>query len=189
MSATSEVAICNRMLQKVGEPQIMSLDDPSRGARECKRLYSFLRDDLQRSYLWNFCKKRINLPALAGEPVSEYTRQFQLPGDFLRLIDVRTGFKWSLEQGRILTNAEAPLEIIYGARIEDTTKFDTLFTETLASYGAVELAEIFTQSRAKKETLFSQYQVILAKAVSTDAKEQHPTTIDESDWITARHRW
>lgn len=187
MSALSEIAICNRALQKVGENQIMSFDDPTKEARECKRLYSFARDQLQRMYLWNFCKKRAILPALADAPnTNEYERQFALPEDYLRLIDVQIEESWSLEGNAILTNAEAPLYIIYTAKITDTTKFDTLFTEVLASYMAVELCEVTTQDRLKRESLFSQFNLILLQAKATDAKEQHPLILDESEWVTSR---
>jgi hypothetical protein len=147
-----------------------------------------LRDTLQRSYVWNFCKKRIALPALSTPPL-DFAHAYALPNDFLRLIDVRSGFQWSIEQGKILTDADAPLSIVYSARVEDTTKFDPLFTESLASYMAFELAEVFLQSRTKNETLFQLYQSVLAKAVATDAREQHPMQIDESDWVTSRWSW
>lgn len=187
MSALSEIAICNRGLQKVGENEITSFDDPTREARECKRLYSFARDTLQRMYLWNFCKKRAILPALSDAPnTKEYERQFALPSDFIRLIDIQINDVWSLENNVILTNAEAPLYIIYSARVTNTTKFDSLFTESLAAYMAVELAEIFTQDRFKRESLYSQFNILFAQAKATDAKEQHPLMLDESDWINSR---
>jgi len=187
MSALSEVLICNRALQKVGENQITSLDDLTKQARECKRLYSFARDTLQRLYLWNFTKKRAVLAALSSAPnTPEYDRQFQLPDDFLRLIDVRVTEEWSLEGDKILTNASAPLYIIYSAKITDTTKFDSLFTESLAAYIAVELTEIFTQDRFKRQSLFEQFNILLTQAKATDAKEQHPLMLDESEWITSR---
>jgi hypothetical protein len=187
MSALSEILVCNRGLQKVGENQIMSFDDPTKQARECKRLYSFARDTLQRLYLWNFTKKRAVLAALSDAPnTPEYDRQFSLPDDFIRLIDVQADEEWSLEGNRILTNAQAPLYIIYSARITDTTQFDTLFTETLSAYIAVELSEIFTQDRFKKQSLFDQFNLLLTQAKATDAKEQHPLMLDESEWITSR---
>lgn len=188
MSANSDVDICNRGLLKVGQRQIMSLDDNSREARECKRLYTFARDMLQRLYLWNFCKKRASLAALSGTPdgTDEWERHFALPSDFLRLIDVRTHMEWTLEGNTIITNAEAPLKIIYSAKIEDTTKFDSIFVELLSSYIAVELTEIFTQDRLKRESLYAEFRATLAQAKATDAKEQHPLMLEESEWITSR---
>lgn len=187
MSALSEIAVCNRGLQKIGENQITSFDDPSKEARECKRLYSYARDTLQRLYLWNFCKKRAVLAALASPPnTTEYARQFSLPQDFVRLIDVQVDEKWSLEGGVILTNAKSPLYVIYSARVTDTTLFDPLFTESLAAYIAVELAEVFTQDRFKRESLFNQFNILLSQAKATDAKEQHPMSLDESEWLLSR---
>lgn len=186
MSADSEVAVCNRGLQKIGERQIMSLDDKSQQATECKRLYSILRDRIQGEYAWNFCKTRASLPALADAPAFGFSKQFNLPTDFLRLLDVRTSSKWSLEGGKILTDSGSPLEIIYVARVTDTTKFSPEFTEVFASLIAVELVEIFTQSNQKKQLLLEQYELQLRKGLATDAKQQHPMEFEEDDWITSR---
>lgn len=186
MSAVSEVSICNRALQKIGESQIMSLDDKIRPAVECKRLYAYLRDTLNGSYAWNFAKKRALLPEMADAPIG-FDRQFQLPSDCLRVHGITTSFYWSNEGGRILTNASAPLEIHYASRVTDTNKFDPLFTEALASYMASELAEVFTQSDQKRRSLWEEYQAILQKAVSVDARQQPPRPLPEPTWITSRY--
>jgi hypothetical protein len=186
MGSFSAVEVCNRALQKIGEGQITSLTDPSIAATECSRLYQPSLEKLQREHLWNFCKKRASLPAMGSAPAFEYSHQYNLPTDFLRLIDVGADVEWSLESGKILINQAGPLRIKYVALVEDPSKFDSIFREALASYMALELCEIFTQSRTKKEALFAEYEYTLRKASSTDAKEQHPMAIDESSWVNSR---
>lgn len=165
----------------------MSLDDSSKGAKECKRCYALLRNALQRKYLWNFCKKRARLAAMSEAPAFGFSTQYRLPEDFLRLIDVSGHSSWSIEGNVILTNASSPLDIIYSAKVTDTTKFDPLFTEAFSCLMAAELCEIFTQSNSKKETFMSLYQLALSEAKVTDAKEQHPVQLDESDWVLSRY--
>lgn len=184
--ATSEVAICNRALQKVGEPQITSLDDPSRAARECKRLYSFARDMLQRIYVFNFTITRVSLPEIGGFSDFDFSNAYNLPNDYMRLVKINTSAEYRIEGNRILINQAAPLDIVYCRRVTNTTQFDPLFTEALAAYMASELAEIILQSANKKEQLYSLFIAMVNRAVGVDAKEQHPMQFEESDWVKSR---
>lgn len=81
-------------------------------------------------------KCAIGYPAITThEPDYEYSYQYMLPDDFLRLIKVYQDDgtdlpedRISLEGGRILTNY-SELQMKYVSKITDTTKFDSLFTE------------------------------------------------------------
>lgn len=184
--ASSEVAICNRALQKVGEPQITSLDDPTNGARECKRLYTFARDMLQRGYVFNFTITRVLLPEVGGYQGREFGNAYNLPSDYMRLVKVETQREYRVEGNRILINQAGPLELVYCRKIEDTTKFDPLYTESLSAYMASELAEVILQSNSKKQQLYDLFLVTLQRAVAVDVMDQHPMRFEESDWINAR---
>tara|TARA_R100001530_G_scaffold114015_1_gene80959 strand:+ start:206 stop:1021 length:816 start_codon:yes stop_codon:yes gene_type:complete len=52
--ASSEVAICNSALIKLGAAEISSLSDTNKRAQLCNAQYSKLRDELLRSHPWNF---------------------------------------------------------------------------------------------------------------------------------------
>ena len=56
--ASSEVAICNSALIKIGAAEITSLSDVNKRAQLCNEQYSKLRDELLRSHPWNFAIAR-----------------------------------------------------------------------------------------------------------------------------------
>lgn len=184
----TEIEICNRALQKIGAKSITSfLDENSKESAACSRAYPALRNALQRRYVWNFCKKRASLPASVTPPDgTEFGTKYALPSDYLRMYDVRTRCKYSIEGGFILADASAPLEIVYCGLVTDSTKFDAMFDELLAARVATELCETFRNDNAKKQVFVAEYDRILEEALSSDAMDTYPRLIDDGDWINTR---
>ena len=199
--ATSVVQICNAALTKLGDDTITSLADNTERARACAARYEAVRDAELRRRRWKFSIRRASLAALATAPISDYDRQFQLPTDYLRLIeggdiadaadltDYRTSSGralYSIEGDKLLTNLSAPLDIRYIARIEDVSLYDAAFTEALASRLAVELCERITQSDSKRELAWADYRTAIREASRANAIESPPTHPADDTWITTR---
>ena len=85
-----------------------------------------------RSHPWNFANKRVELAQLTESPAFEYDFQFQLPADCLRVLKTDDELDIFKIEGRQLLSNNAIVKILYTSRIEDTTQFDSLFTETLS---------------------------------------------------------
>lgn len=203
--AASEVDICNRAIQKVGGQPITSLSDASTSARAVNRCYELLRDSELRASNWNFAVKRAQLAASVTAPAWGYTKQYPLPSDFLRLIDIRDHYgvsetigslgqnevDYSIESGdgdlkSILTNEGSPIYIRYVARVTNTGLFDPMFVEALAARIAVEISEEITNSNSKKQSLRDEYKEIMRQARYCDAIETAGEALIESDWLVAR---
>ncbi len=185
----SEVQICNRALQKLGSEPITSLADDTKAARECSRAYADTRDAELRDHNWNFAITRAQLPALSADPLWGFGKQFQLPADCLRVIELNAlndPDDWTVEGRQLLANAAAPLDVRYVKRETDTGVFDPLFVEVLAARLAFELAEALTQSNTKKAQAFDVYREALRKARRADAVEGTPDALEESTWLEAR---
>ena len=184
--AASEVAICNRALQKLGAKRIISLDDVGvPNASRCKAAYAMVRDQELRKRAWNFAIKRVQLAADVAVPL-DYAGAFTLPTDCIRILPKNTVTDWQPEHGKILTNDKAPLSLRYIARISDTTLFDENFTEMLAAKIAYELCEEITQSNTKQANAMQDYKTAAFDAARTNAFEKYPEEPPEDSWITAR---
>ena len=196
-----KVEIANRALSKLGEARIISIDDDTKNAREIKAAYDSVRDAEFRAHRWHFTKKRIALPALSTAPIFGWDYQYQLPSDFLQVIQVglydppidlssyrTTGVSdWEIEADNVLlSNSEAPLPLRYVARIEDTTRYDAAFIEAFASRLAVEVCEALTQSTTKKESAREDYKVALSVAIRSNSIELPPKTVQDGSWILGR---
>ncbi len=196
----SNVEIVNRALTKLGESRILSLTDDTKAARDANSLFAIVRDAELRAARWRFAIKRQILPQLVDPPAFGYDRQFQLPVDCLKVLDVGDFYpgadttdyvvsdtsEYAIEGNVILTNLAAPLRLRYIARTDNPTLFDATFVEVLACKLAVELAESLTDSGSKREQAWREYQLAMQAAQRANAIERPPLKTADDTWIITR---
>lgn len=196
----SNVEIANRALTKIGAARIINLDDNTKSGREVNSMFTIVRDAELREHAWRFSIKRTQSAAHATAPVFGYARQFRIPADCLKLWQVGDWYPgadltdyvgadtspYAVENGFILTDYAAPLNLRYIARIEDPVLFDALFVEAFACRLSVELAEPITQSTSKKESALRDYNLAVSAAMQANAIENPPAKIADDTWIMAR---
>jgi hypothetical protein len=199
--ATSDIAIANRALTKLGVARIISFGDNNEQARALQSMYTIVRDSELRAYTWNFSIKRASLAALVDVPAFDWARQFQLPADCLRLLWAGNFYpgpnlsdfsnapwkEYEIEGRSIMSNLPAPLRIRYVAQITDPTFFDPLFGEALACKLAIELAESLTSSSTNRQLAWSEYEKAIVKALRSDAIESPADTIADDTWMLSRN--
>lgn len=199
--ATSDIAIANRALTKLGVARIISFGDNNEQARALQSMYTIVRDSELRAYTWNFSIKRTSLAALVDVPAFDWARQFQMPADCLRLLwagefypgpnlsDFNNGKckEYEVEGRMIMSNLPAPLKIRYVAQITDPTLFDPLFGEALACKLAVELAESMTTSSTNRQMAWQEYERAMSKALRSDAIETPTDSIADDTWMLSRN--
>lgn len=187
--AASVISICNRALIAIGQDTITSLADASKAARLCAALYPDVRDEVTRAHPWNSAMRRALLPALSTPPAWGFARAFQLPADCLRvwrLPDVQRDEPWKVEGRTIVSNAGAPLAILYMARLDDPADMDSLLAATIAARLAMELAMPIADSGSLREAMAEDYQAKLREARSFDGQEGLPDPITSDDLIFSR---
>jgi len=186
---TSATAICNRALQKVGEKRVSAVFPPedSKQARACNVAYDPVRKMALRSYEWNFAKERASLAADGTDPIWEHDKRYLLPADCLKVSRVNTTYGWQIEGRYIVTDATAPLQILYIKDITDPTVFDAAFAEYLAHLLAIELVETLIQSGTTQDRLRDKLnRELMDMVIPPDATEGTPEEADQDDWITVR---
>lgn len=187
----SVVEIVNRALQKLGAKKITAITEDTVNARAMNTAYETLRDAELRAHAWSFAIARASLAADASAPDWGRQNSFQLPSDFIRLInpypeDNIMDNDWQIEGRKILTDDSAPLEIRYIYKVTDPNEMDALFREALATKLALETCEALTQSNAKKESLREDYDAVIKLARRTNAIENSAAMPPEDDWVTKR---
>jgi hypothetical protein len=137
--------LANRALAHIGEMRISDIEDAeSKAARTCKGCLQAVIDEVLREHRWNCAIKRVSLSQLAGTPAHGFARAFQLPGDFLRLLEVNgeqfgeSDEFFEIEDGsRLLTDADKA-EIRYVRRI-GVAEFDPLLAKAVSAALAAEI--------------------------------------------------
>lgn len=187
--ATSSTQICNLALSKIGEPQILSLDEASKPARECKLAYDHLRRKLLRSGGWNFAIKRVELAALSTAPKYEFTTQFALPSDYVKMLSHSmieySDFVYKIESGNLLCD-ETSLSIKYIYDNEDVSSFDDMFTDCLVLSIAAHIAVPIAGDEVLRDRMLQEYKDLLPAAESFDSQEDTPDNFQTSTWIESR---
>ena len=195
-----QIEIVNRALFKLGALPLASMGDNNKQARIMSGLWDTVRRAELRRHLWSFALKRTTLPALAAAPAWGYALAFQLPADFVRIVQVNdllispseTDYRsfddspYAIEGGTLLANFPAPLKIRYVADVSDPGTFDALFVEALAAKLAYEACEGLTQANEKKNLASQDYQAAIKSAAMVSAIEKPPQGLADDAWMTAR---
>lgn len=194
--ALTKTDIANLALGRIGAKRIMDLDDESSApARVCKNFMEATIREVGRSHTWGCLKKRESLGKLSADPPFGWKSQFQLPADFLRLVQLNGMEAWEVEdfyviEGKRLLCDEEIAETVYVAYIEDSTQFDSLLSETIGILLASKIAVSIRQDEGLANTLRSEYErTALPNARRIDGGEKKRRQYDyakESKWLRSR---
>ena len=182
----SETAIANLALQHLGETSIISLDDTGdKTSRVCGITYPQARDEALQTAPWSCAKKQAAISKLADAPLYKWAAAYQLPADFIRLVELDGADAWEpteyfdrmgdqLMTGNADSDADVadaiPIEYIF--RQTDATKFDPLLVECIALIMAMKMARSLTGSDTKAAQLREEYErVVLARARTLNATQ------------------
>lgn len=196
----SSVDIVNLALTLLGEERISSIDDDVKPAREAKAVYDIARDAALAGYDWAFAFDRASLSALADAPAFEYSLQYQLPSDCLRLRYVGDHYvgidmtdyrgapteEFTIEGRKILTNLSAPLHIKYVTRVTDPGQYSANFVAAFGAKLATYLAEPITQSDTKRDRAEAQFKTEISLAVRANAIQLPPKKLPDDEWLLSR---
>lgn len=188
---TSATGICNLALRELGASTILSLDDECEEARICSLYYPQVRDMELREYFWSFAEKQAILAASTVAPAFDFTTQYPLPADFIRLIPNKhlesLNSDYKIMGGMILTNSTGPLKISYISRLEDTEKYDAMFVDTVSLRLASKICMRITQNSNRKQELIQECKESRIRAVNANALEKPIAYAQDGDFVNVRY--
>lgn len=175
----SALDICNLALSKLGEAPILSLDaNGSTAARLCYMHYHPVRREVLCACRWSFAKKEITVESLAEDDSGLHALPHTLPQDCLRVLAVNAP-SWTL-RGRCVFCNQMMIRLLYVADIEDTSLFEPLFIEALATRLACKLSIPLLCSTTARKSLTDEYnhivlpQAAYVNAVQDQSNDTHP---------------
>ena len=199
--AVSRTLIINLALQSIAANTIADPDEDTESARQAKICYDqVIRREIE-THPWHFAKKQATLQAIADVPTFKFARAFNLPSDFLRLVELEDKWVFSMlrnidtnptpvyeMQGRaILTDFDAPLNIGYLAdKTDDPSTWPPSFVQVAAMALAVRLAYPLTKSDGAVKMAKEGYAEALTSARKNNAIQMAPANIADGSWMAAR---
>lgn len=182
---SSQLEICNAALMRLGADTITALTDDSKKARLCNAHYDRIKKDLIISHFWNFAIKRTDLVLDHTDPAFEYSNQFDLPSDYLRVFKLYPeDIEYKIEGNKLLCNEDAA-QMIYVADVAESF-FRVYFEQALILKLAVELSYTIIQSNQTSMRLIAEYEEALRNAKLFDAQEGTPDEFEADLWLNVR---
>lgn len=191
--ATSEVEICNLALSKLGASSIVSLSQDTIEAIACLRVFNALRDAVLYDFPWDFALARKELSRLSKNDAWDYNYAYQLPVDpyCLRVVetDGDKNYPWIVE-GRVLYTNKESIKIKYITKITDTTKYNPMFDNMLATLIASDLALALTGDSKTATDLINKYLLLLEEAKGASSQNSYNYKAEDlgaNEFVEARY--
>jgi hypothetical protein len=185
----NETSIANGALVKLGQQLITSINDSSSNAANiCKERISNAKEVVLTSFPFNGAVSRVTLAADVATPAYDYSNQFTLPSDCLRLITVEPAFAdtdYALEGRKILFSGDT-LEIIYIKNITDYNELDPLVNESISCYLAYDIAYLITNDNQTTERMMQMYEKTIKKAKAANNRQLKKLSFYAANWSDAR---
>lgn len=182
----TETDLANLALGHLGNARITDLSEPTVAAEHCRRMWDTCRDALLRQYPWNFASRRVRLPVLSAAPEFEWQRQYQLPSDCLKVLEVNgcpSGVgvtPWQVEGSAILTDF-SDCRLKYTRRVEQVSAWDATFQELFGYELAKAIAPSLTLQASSIQMLDQLAAPARARAQEANATETKPRVIGAND--------
>lgn len=193
---TTKTGVANLAISLLKGNPVTSIDPPDRGSKVAKAAAQWY-DDARREALsetdWDFALKRTQISSSTA-PAFGWSAAYQLPSDYIRLSSIGdeknplTEKDYKVENGFILCNEAAPLNVIYVYDVEDITKFSPKFLVAFAKKLASYIAAAVTGSLNMAAGLGELSEIDMSVAKTQDAQQTPPRKVTRSRWAQARDR-
>ena len=173
---TNDTDLANHALALISEEPITAItDQASTNARTCRTFVNEARLETLRMGRWNCATKRATLTALSTPPLGDYAFSYQLPADYVRLMEVngeavKTSDEYFEIEGKQLLTDSAPVWIRYIADI-GIGACDPLLQAAIAVRLAQKIALPLSARLEQADALEGLFQRRLKEAQGIDAKE------------------
>lgn len=190
MSSATAVSICSNALLLLGDKPIDSFAVNNDRTRLVANLYPQKRDRVLRAHPWNCAVKRVILSPDTAQPAYGWKYQFQLPGDWLRTLNIGAEDlpdDFTTEGRMILSNtSECKLRYIFRNDIEST--WDALLIDAMTQVMVAALTYPITKSTTKQATEEEIVRRVLKEARAIDGQEGTPESLGDFPLLANRMR-
>lgn len=194
MAGFTKTSLANRALDLVGKDTMLDYNTATNTyAKNVQRNFEPVFKRCLRKSDWPFALKRVSLSPDAATPENQFSYQFTLPSDFVKLSDLWPKYfgepvPHTVEGGKLLCNENAvTIKYVSGLCIKNPTGIDPNFAEYFCHELAVALTYKMTDSVQLRKELRETAKEIFEEATSLHSQEGTDDPIPESEWITVRY--
>lgn len=189
----TKVEVYNLAIDIIKDTALQSVDDPAATARWLNRNYDHTVASVLRTYVWNFAKKFVALPAETERPPFKWRYAYKKPGEAIRVLPPTS---YGARRGRpipheivgefIYTDHAAPLRCTLIVNVTDPSKWDPLFTEIVRCQLALGMANKFTSKNKFIELASQMLTSATERAEMIDTLEGSAEEVEDFDILRVR---
>lgn len=193
--STSKKELFNAALGKVTRKRISATTEPSNEAKVCNELWETVLDEVLAEHSWTDTTIIVKLVKLAEDPPHGFGNRFQLPTDYIRLIQAyydssrdSFDFEWEKRGKEFWTN-EGTVYIKYVQQPAAPDSLGPALITCLIQRLAYRLAFALSIDGGREAELLKEYETLtLPRAKSIDSMESRYLEFEESPWIESMQR-
>jgi hypothetical protein len=191
-ASTTKTQIANlALVANLGQTQINNIDEPgtSHNAAVMALFWDDARQFALRAGPWRFALRRETITRETATPAHSWAYQFLIPTRCMLLhqvgedsypLEINRDYK--VEGGRLISNNEGPLPVVYVDNIEDVAAFPPDFKFAMAAYLAHLAAPDILKSTDKAQEMLKLFEYYMETASTNNALENPPKVINNSKW-------
>lgn len=180
-----DINIANRALLKLGVNAISSPDEESARAETIRNIYNDCVDYLLSQYDFRFARKQMQLPKLDKEVVFGYRNAYQLPTDFVRLINMKERTRYALLSDSIVANSDT-MTITYVFKNYDPKTYSPLFRELLTVRLAFELSPYIKEDKQFTQQMYQEEIDKINNSANRESMQEDDEFLPEDMWVFSR---
>lgn len=181
----AQIDIVNGALAELGEQALSSMSEDSEPAIVASQIYTQVYHDLLSKAPWRFATKKATLSLLVTDPLNEWSSQFQMPSDCLRVMRVFPDQDYDIYGDKIFAKTDQ-LDVDYVYKV-DETYLPAYFVRLLVLELAVRLCMSITANASLKAQLNQEKVYQFAAALSADAQQQPNRRIISRPFLDVRY--
>jgi len=190
---TTALGIANLAASLLKIDAVTSIDPPDRQSKAAKQFsqwYDTCRREVLSEAIWDCALERVQLAAATPAPTFGFSTKYRLPANFIRLATVNdeelpeTDYK--IEQGYLLCNIEAPLNLRYIFDQENITLYGEKLILCIALKIAVYTGYTLTGNRTLVAEHKAAYDDQLTDTKAIDGQNTPPQKVQRSKWKAAK---
>jgi hypothetical protein len=185
----SQIELCNEALIRLGAPTITDIDDNTKAAKLCKKLYDRVIEQVSAEGPFSNTIKRVALATLTTDPTFGYNVAYQLPNDCIKVITVNDqcpGDKdFRVEDNKLYSN-DTSISIQYISRLSSTGNFGVYMSNSVVDLLAAKMAYAFTGSMTIARELMQVYRAELQSNLAGDNQQGSRDVVQVRDFLDVR---
>lgn len=176
------------LLECGAQPLDSAITDQTERARACNTAWPFVRRTVLRLHSWNPPVLRVQLDPDATAPLWGFASAYELPDDYLRILEVDTDLPWRIEGNFIVTDATGDdLGVRYIYDEEDPETYDATLVDTMVLFLAYRIMNRVTADKGMRDRIEKEMQDFLKESKKIDGEEQTAAEIEDDTFITSRY--